>query len=108
MLEDVAYATDGVDERPCRILVHLAAQAIDMDIDHVGCGINPHAPNMIQDHCPSYDPAGVSAQIFEKRKFLRSQLKQVIAASSLVTQQVQLQVCGLQTYRFILRCGRPT
>ena len=74
-----------------------------MNIDHVGCGINPHAPNMIQDHCASYDAAGISAEIFEKRKFLRSQLKQLIAASSLMTHQIKLQVCGLQPYRFILR-----
>ena len=82
----------GIDS----IVVHLAAQAIDVDIDHVRCGIDPHAPDVIQNHGPSNYTPGIPAKIFQEGKLLRSQLKQMIAASSLMTHEIELQVRSLQ------------
>ena len=88
-------------------MVHFAAQAIDVDIHHVRCRINPHAPDVIQDHGASYYASGIAAKIFQERKLLRSQLEQLIAAASLMTDEIKLQIGGLQPYRVILWRRRP-
>ena len=72
-----------------RIVVHFAAQAIDVDIDYVCRGINPHAPDVIENHGTSHYAPGIPAKIFQERKLLRRQLKQVIAAASLMTHKVK-------------------
>ena len=88
------------------IVIHFAAQAIDVDIDYVRCGINPHAPNVIQNHRASNYTPGIPAEIFQEGKLLWGQLEQLIAASSLMTHKVKLQVRSLQAYRVILRRRR--
>ena len=103
ILENIANTTNRVDQRPHRIMVHLTAQTINMDIHHVGCGINPHPPNVVQNHGPSYHPTCIPAKIFQQGKLLRGQLQQVIAPACLPTYEVKLQVGGLQTHRLILR-----
>src|ERR1700722_14432680 len=102
ILENIANPANGVNQRPWCIVVYLAAQAIDMDIHDVGRGINPHPPDMVQDHRTSYHASFIPAEIFQQRKLLWSQLQQVIAPSCLTTHQVKLQVSGLKTHRFIL------
>jgi len=66
-----------------------------MDIDYVCRGINLHPPDMIQNHSASNYTSGIPAEIFQEGELLRGQLEQVIAASSLVTDEVKLQVRGL-------------
>ena len=76
-------------------MVHFAAQAIDVDIHYVCCRINPHAPDVIQNHRARNHTSGIPAKIFQKGKLLRGQLEQVIAASSLMTHKIKLQIRGL-------------
>ena len=57
---------------------------------------------MVQNHGSGHNPSFIAAKIFQQRKLLWSQLKQVIAASCFPTHQVKLQVGSLQPYRFIL------
>ena len=76
-------------------MVHFAAQAIDVDIDYVRCGINPHAPDVIQDHCASNYAPGIPAKIFQEGKLLWGQLEQVIAAPGFMAHKVKLQVRSL-------------
>jgi hypothetical protein len=64
MLENVSDAADCVDEWYGTIVIDLAAQAIDVDIDHVCCGINLHAPDVIQDHSASNYTPGIPTKIF--------------------------------------------
>src|SRR5580692_11918264 len=91
MLEHVADATNGMDERARRVMVHFAAQAINMDVHDVGRGINPHTPDVVQNHRASYHTAFVAAEILQQRKFLRGQLQQVVAPSRFTTYEVKLQ-----------------
>ena len=107
MFENVANATNGVDQRSRGVVVHLAAQTINMDIHDVGCGINPHPPDVVQNHGASYHSTFIPAKIFQQRKLLWGQLQQVIAPSRLSTHEVKLQVGSLQTHRLIVRrdCG---
>ncbi len=82
MLEHVPNAADGVNQRCASIGVNFVSQAINVDIDHVSCGIDSHTPDVIEDHGTSYNTAGIAAKIFQERKLLWSQLEQMIAASS--------------------------
>jgi hypothetical protein len=70
MFENVSYAADCVDEWYQAIVIYLAAQTIDVDIDYVRCGINLHAPNVIQNHGTSNYTPGIPAKIFQEGKLL--------------------------------------
>jgi hypothetical protein len=95
MFENVSYAADCVDEWYGAIVIHFVAQAIDVDIDYVCCGVNLHTPNVIQNHGTSNYTPGITAKIFQEGKLLWGQLQQVISASSLMTHKVKLQVRSL-------------
>jgi len=69
-------------------MVDLAAQAINMHIHDVGCGIDPHPPNVIQNHGASHHTAFIPAELFQQGKLLWGQLQQVIAPSCFTTHQV--------------------
>jgi hypothetical protein len=66
MFENVSDAADCVDEWYRAIVIHFVAQAIDVDIDYVRCGINLHAPDVIQNHGASNYTPGISAKIFQE------------------------------------------
>jgi hypothetical protein len=106
MLENVANTANRVDQRSRGVMVHFAAQTINMDIHDVGCGFNPHPPDVVQNHGASYYSTFIPAKIFQQGKLLWGQLQQVIAPSCFTTDQVKLQVGSLQAHRFILwNCG---
>src|ERR1035438_8579346 len=102
MFENVANTTNCVNQRSRGVMIHFAAQTINMNIDDIGCGVNPHLPHMVQNHGPGHDSTFVPAKILQQRKLLWSQLQQVITTSCFATYQIKLQVSSLQTHRFIL------
>src|ERR1700722_5112980 len=71
MFQNVSDAANGVDERWDGVRVHLAAQAINVDINYVRCRVYPHSPNVIQNHRTSDNSPGIPAKIFQERKLLR-------------------------------------
>src|SRR5208282_245790 len=79
ILENIANTANCVDQWPPGVMVHLAAQTIDMDIHNIGCGINSHPPNVVQNHGASYHATFIPAKILQQRKLLWSQLQQGIA-----------------------------
>ena len=107
MFENVANATNRMNQRSRGVMIHFAAKAINMNIHYVGRGINPHLPDMVQNHGPGHNATFVAAKIFQQGKLLRGQLQQVIAPPRLTTYQIKLQVGRLQTHRFSLRNGGP-
>src|ERR1700693_2290412 len=92
ILENIAYTANRVDQRAQGVMVHFIAQTINMDVHHVGGGINPHPPNVVENHGPCHHATFVAAKIFKQGKLLRGQLQQVIASPRLATQQIKLQV----------------
>ena len=66
MLENVANPSNGVDQRARSVMVHLAAQTINMDIHDVGCWIDPHPPDMVQNHSTSYHATFIAAKILQQ------------------------------------------
>jgi hypothetical protein len=106
MLENIANPTNCVDQRPRGVMVHFTAQTIDMDIHNIGGGINPHPPDVVQNHGASYYATFIPAKIFQQGELLWCQLQQVIASSCFTTYQVKLQVGSLQAHGFVLwNCG---
>jgi hypothetical protein len=95
MLENVSDAANCVDEWYGTIVIHFAAQTIDVDVNYVRCRINLHAPDVIQNHGTSYYTPGIPAKIFQEGKLLWGQLEQVLSASSLMAHKVKLQVSSL-------------
>src|SRR6202140_5950173 len=92
IFESVADTTNRMNQGSRGVMITFAAKAVDMDIHYVGRGINPHLPDMIQDHGPRHHATFVAAKIFQQGKLLRGQLQQVIAPPRLTTYQVKLQV----------------
>jgi hypothetical protein len=107
MFENVANTTNCVNQRSRGVMIHFAAQTINVNIDDIGCGVNPHLPDMVQNHGPGHDSTFVPAKIFEQRKLLWSQLQKVITTSCFTTYQIKLQVSSLKTHRFSLWNRRP-
>src|SRR5271166_1600557 len=66
IFEYVPHAANGMYQRHGTIVVHFAAQAINVHVNHVGCRIDSHAPNMIEDHGASDHPPGIAAEIFQQ------------------------------------------
>src|SRR3569623_1384280 len=85
VLEDIAHSSQSPDQRRLAVAVHLAAKPIDVDIHHVGIGLNAHAPHLVKDHGASDNPAGVAAQVFKKDELLRSELQWLARSACLAT-----------------------
>jgi hypothetical protein len=75
---DLARSTDtkpdtsySVDERVGLLIVDLAADAPDIDVDDIGRGLEMQIPYMLQQHCPRNDVALISSQIIENLEFPR-------------------------------------
>jgi hypothetical protein len=66
MLENVAYSTNGVDQRMRSLMVHLTAQPINVDIHDVGCRVNPHSPNVVENHGASDHTTFIATKILQK------------------------------------------
>src|ERR1700688_2876243 len=88
IFEHVSDAADGVNQRVAAIGVNFASQAIDVNIDHIRCRIDPHTPDVIQNHSTSYNASSIAAKVFQERKFLWGQLKQVVAASRFMPHEI--------------------
>src|ERR1700693_4300959 len=95
MLENVANTPNGVDQRSWRVMVNLTAKTINMDVDDVGGGIDPHPPDVVQNHGASHHRTLSSAKKILQRKLLRSKLQQVHAPSCCATYEFELKICSL-------------
>src|SRR5262249_18052807 len=52
LFEDVAHAANGMDQLPLEGIIHLGAEAADVDIDDVGVAIEVHVPDVLGDESP--------------------------------------------------------
>src|ERR1700674_1458586 len=75
---DAAY---GVDERIGVVIVDLAADAADIDVDDVGGGVKMDIPYMLQQHRSGHNLALVANQVFEHLQFSRQQVDFPAAAA---------------------------
>src|SRR5271157_357543 len=108
LLQNVPNAANRVNQRPAIAAVNLAAQTIDMNIHNVGAGVETHAPNVVQDHRTSNNPACVAAKILQQRELLGGELEHVIAPARFAPYQVKLEIRSFKPHRFRLRSRRST
>ena len=54
MFENVANTTNCMNQWSRGVMIHFAAQTINVNIDDIGCRINPHLPDVVQNHSASY------------------------------------------------------
>src|SRR5271154_6409317 len=66
-------AADGMDERVVLLIVHLAADPPDIDIDDVGGGVEMEIPHVLQQHGSGNDLTLIANQVFENLELARQQ-----------------------------------
>src|SRR5262245_65568583 len=79
--EAIPDAANGVDQRIGLLVVQLAADASDIDIDDVGRGIEMKVPDMLKQHGPRYHAALIAYQILEQLEFAGQQRDLLAAAA---------------------------
>src|SRR5829696_2897061 len=77
-------------------IVELLTELADVDVDDVGHLRKIVIPNMLGDHRPRQDPAGVAEEIFEKAKLLVRQDKLGLAAPDTAGRRVETDVADLE------------
>jgi hypothetical protein len=95
-----------MNQRSDALHVNLVTEAIDVYIHHVGCWIDAHTPDVIEDQRAGNDPSGVAAEVFEQRKFLGRELQQATSAPDFAAHQIDYKVGNAEPGRLWL--GRVT
>src|ERR1700733_5950555 len=72
--EDISDTSQCLDQRFTSDRIDLAAQTVNMDIDHVRVRLNPHSPNFLQKHGAGYNSACVPTEVLKKHELLRAQI----------------------------------
>src|SRR5262245_21746247 len=72
--EAVPDAANRMDQRIGLLVIDLAAQAPDIDVDDIGRRIEMKIPDVLQQHRPRDDAALIAHQIFQELKFLGQKL----------------------------------
>jgi hypothetical protein len=65
VFEDIAHTSQGSNQRLLSNAIHLSAQAVDVNIHDVRIGMNPHTPDLIENHGAGDHPAGIPAKILQ-------------------------------------------
>jgi hypothetical protein len=90
--ENISHTSQGSNQRLLSFGVHLAAQAVDVDIDDVCIRLDSHSPNFIENHGSCDDAAGISAQVFQQNELLRRQVQCLSIAGRLPPEQIQFEI----------------
>src|SRR6202140_2637306 len=94
-LENVAGATDRVDQFRIALAVDDPPQPADVDLDEVREGIELVVPNVLGDLLAPHDPAGVHSQELQQTVLLGREQQLVPAARNAVRARVEAQVADL-------------
>src|SRR6202050_2556696 len=70
----VAHAANGLNELGVRAQVDLLAQVIDVNVDHIGHGVERQVPHVLDNHGAGHILAGMPQEVFEQREFLGRQV----------------------------------
>jgi hypothetical protein len=64
-LEDISDTSQCLNERLTSFGVDLAAQTINVNIDHVCVGLKPHPPNFGHKHGTGHDSTSIAAEVLQ-------------------------------------------
>src|SRR6266542_3819792 len=96
VLDGVAHAAHGADQRTRKTTVDLVAKVVDVDLDNVRGGLTVVAPDVLGDLVLTEDAARIAHEIGQQIEFLGGQLDAQFAALRLVAAHVEHQVANLQ------------
>jgi hypothetical protein len=85
-------APHGMDQRYFPRHIDLAAQATEMNIHEIGAGVEPIAPNLLEQHGPGDDLSRMAEQIFEQFDLAWHEIDDPRAPPGDPRQQVELEV----------------
>src|SRR5262245_7782139 len=74
--EPVAGAADGAEQARLAVVLELAAQVADVDVDHVRRRDEVVAPDVLGDLGPAEDAVGVAQEVLQDRVLLAGHLDQ--------------------------------
>jgi hypothetical protein len=103
VFEDIAHTSQRSYQRLLSIAIYLPTQAIDVNIHDIGVWMNPHAPDLVQNHRTSNYPTGIPTEILQEHKLLWGQLQQLAGARSFAAKQVQFKIENAEPSYFIPR-----
>src|SRR5262245_62148428 len=86
--EAIPGAANGVDQRIGLLVVELAPDASDIDIDDVGRRIEMKIPDMLKQHGPRYDASFIAHQILQQLEFAGEKLDLLAAPARGAVDQV--------------------
>src|SRR5208337_2976752 len=66
VFEDIAHTSHGPNQRLLPRAVNLAAQPVNMHVNHVGVRLNAHPPHLVQNHRSRDHASRIPAQILQK------------------------------------------
>ena len=78
MFQDIPHTADGVNQGLAIVVVNFTAQAINVNVYHIGCRIKTHMPYMVEDHRPSNYTARVPAKVLQQSELLRGKLEDTV------------------------------
>jgi hypothetical protein len=81
-----------MDQRLRESIVDLTTKVIDINIHHIGRGVEGEIPNVLDDHCASQAAAGIAHQIFEQSEFFCGQLNVTAGAFHLALHSIQTEI----------------
>src|SRR5271170_2455647 len=104
--DHIAGAAHGVQERLRKALVDLGSQSRNVHVDDVGLRIEMVVPDILQQHRPGDNLAGMAHEIFQQAEFARLKLQFLPGAAHLVRKPVELEI-GNAVKRFLAAATAP-
>src|SRR5215469_7816642 len=94
--ETVPDAANGMDQRIGLLVVNLATQPSNIDVDDIGRRIEMKVPHVLQQHGAGYDAAFIAHQIFQQLEFLGKKFDAPAAPAGGPRDQVDREVAHAQ------------
>src|SRR5437588_12354357 len=88
----VSHAANGMDQGLGKSIIDLTTKVIDINIHHIGRGVEGEIPNVLDDHCASQPAAGIAHEIFEQSEFFCGQLNLTAGAFHLALHAIQTEI----------------
>jgi hypothetical protein len=63
--EDISDTSQSLDQWLTPFGVNFAAKTINVNINHIRIGLNPHSPNLGQQHGTGYNSTGMTAEVLQ-------------------------------------------
>ncbi|PAV70292.1 hypothetical protein WR25_11086 [Diploscapter pachys] len=103
--QTVARTAHGVEDRRRKTFLQLAAEATDVDVDHVAAGIEMVVPDLLQHHRARHHLPRMPRKEFQQVEFARAERDRSAGAGDGAGEQVDLQVADRQARLGRLRPG---